>query len=626
MYTRTLAVKYSDTWGFTATPVDRLLFSRLCFSAMCLTGTDVKLYVVASNGVELKMAMAETYRKLRIFVASPSDVASERARVATVSASLKPLADHIGLSLEVIDWHQAVPDMGRPQQIIFDQLQPTTWDLFIGILWHRFGTRPDATNPITQQVYEGGTEEEFVTVYSLWQQFHRPRIMMYRCMRQVSLDALDPDQFKRIKDFFAQFDATQGAYPGLPGAFDTTDAFETLLIDHLQKLLLAYSEQEQQQRVSREKVEALVPSRYPDNLPRRDQFFGRDKAIEDVLRALSPDDRGWGVVIDGIGGIGKTALAIEVAHRCKQGRMFNGFIFVSAKKDRLEPTGIKVQQSAATTLDGFIDETAYELGQMGMTQLTGAAKWRALLEALRATRTLLIYDNLETLPPQEQEAMSDLLRKLPEGCKAIATSRRRGGEGAVWLRLEKLDWGTACALIAHEAKREARLATTMQNVGTKKWRELYEEAGGSPLALIWTLGLIRARFMTFNQALALLRSGGSQRSPLYVFIYKQTRKNLGANAVAALYALTFFPQSASFEALQAVSGLTRMALETALEPLIALSLVDIMPGEERYALHPLTRNFILAELKATPHKERAVQTRFDEYARTLEVIHERGER
>ena len=103
----------------------------------------------------------DSLKKLRIFAASPSDVAIERAKVDTVVGLLKPLADHIGVVLEVKDWRAVVPDMGRPQQIIFDQLQPTSWDVFIGILWHRFGTPTGATDPQTRKEYLSGTEEEF---------------------------------------------------------------------------------------------------------------------------------------------------------------------------------------------------------------------------------------------------------------------------------------------------------------------------------------------------------------------------------------------------------------------------------------------------------------------------------
>lgn len=203
--------------------------------------------------------MSDTLRKLRIFLASPSDVASERAKVQTVVAALKPTADYIGVTLEVVGWEQAVPDMMRPQDAIFDHLKPTSWDVFIGILWHRFGTPTGATNAQSGKDYLSGTEEEFKTAYGLWKQYGKPRIMMYRCSRQVDLNAIDFDQAKRVKEFFDQFDAVKGEHPGLYETFDTTETFEKLLLDHLQKLLVAYSKEEKKQPLPQQILNEITP-------------------------------------------------------------------------------------------------------------------------------------------------------------------------------------------------------------------------------------------------------------------------------------------------------------------------------------------------------------------------------
>jgi hypothetical protein len=73
--------------------------------------------------------------------------------------------------------------------------------VFIGILWHRFGTPPNAVDTQHEKEYLAGTEEEFWTAYRLWQQFGRPRLIMYRCIRAIPPDALDPDQYKLVKEF-----------------------------------------------------------------------------------------------------------------------------------------------------------------------------------------------------------------------------------------------------------------------------------------------------------------------------------------------------------------------------------------------------------------------------------------
>jgi len=277
--------------------------------------------------------MPESLKKLRIFAASPSDVASERAKLETVVDSLKPMADYLGLTLEVVDWRTVVPDAGRPQQIIFDQLEPTSWDIFIGILWHRFGTPPGAKSKEGKD-YLSGTEEEFETAYELWKQHGKPRMVLYRCTRALPFD-VDPDQLKNVRAFFKLIEDAKGNYPTLYQAFDTTESFEKMLLDHLQKLLIEYGEHEKTP-ITPEVVQVLAP-KIPNNLPRRQAFFGRTKEMETVMRALSPADRTWGVLVDGIGGIGKSAIAIEAAYRAQEAGVFEARITSKGSRPFLLP-------------------------------------------------------------------------------------------------------------------------------------------------------------------------------------------------------------------------------------------------------------------------------------------------
>jgi len=267
--------------------------------------------------------------------------------------------------------------------------------------------------------------------------------MTYRCTGNPPFKELDPDQLKKVNSFFKEIEDPGGKFPVLVRDFDTAESFERMAIDHLQKMLIGYSEQ-LKKPITAEVAQALIPS-VPNNLPRRSAFFGRTKEIADIMRALSPADRTWGILLDGIGGIGKTALAIETAYLAQEAGLFEAFVFVSAKINRLDPGGIRPLDASAHTLADFLNETARILGQSGITRLTAEDKRKALLDELRTRKTLLIYDNLETLTKEEQEAMADFLRELPANCKAIITSRRRGGEGAIWLRVETLDADAARA-------------------------------------------------------------------------------------------------------------------------------------------------------------------------------------
>ncbi|MDQ3918084.1 MAG: DUF4062 domain-containing protein [Acidobacteriota bacterium] len=180
------------------------------------------------------------YRILRIFISSPSDVAPERARLATViREDLQWLANELGFMLEMLDWPNVAPGAGRPEQVILDKYHPQTWDVFVGIMWHRFGTPPQKFNAGAAETYFGGTEEEFRAAYSLWERHRQPRVMFYRCDRPAPLNALEPDQLKRVRKFFKGF-SPEGRHPGFYHTYMEPGDFERAVRRHLGQLVFEY--------------------------------------------------------------------------------------------------------------------------------------------------------------------------------------------------------------------------------------------------------------------------------------------------------------------------------------------------------------------------------------------------
>jgi len=77
-----------------------------------------------------------------------------------------------------------------------------------------------------------------------------------------------------------------------------------------------------------------------NTLPRLGYFVEREKELKTIAKALSPDTRAWGALIDGPGGIGKTTLAIKAAHDAST-ELFERKIFITAKVRELTPEGEK---------------------------------------------------------------------------------------------------------------------------------------------------------------------------------------------------------------------------------------------------------------------------------------------
>lgn len=99
--------------------------------------------------------MARSEQILSVFVASPSDVSDERNALEEIIRELNiTWSREIGLRLELVRWEtHAFPGSGQDAQDVINSKIPDDYDIFIGIMWHRFGTPTGR--------YGSGTIEEF---------------------------------------------------------------------------------------------------------------------------------------------------------------------------------------------------------------------------------------------------------------------------------------------------------------------------------------------------------------------------------------------------------------------------------------------------------------------------------
>lgn len=117
--------------------------------------------------------------KIKIFLASPSDVKTERRHVQKVIEEInRTITSAQGVVLEIICSENAFPGYGKDgQAILNDQIgDMQEYELFIGIMWNRLGTpTPRARS---------GTVEEFERAVKTLKDKGKPHICFY--FRQVS--------------------------------------------------------------------------------------------------------------------------------------------------------------------------------------------------------------------------------------------------------------------------------------------------------------------------------------------------------------------------------------------------------------------------------------------------------
>ena len=312
-----------------------------------------------------------------------------------------------------------------------------------------------------------------------------------------------------------------------------------------------------------------------------------------------------------IGGIGKSALALEVAHHYLCGTAtlpetehFDAIIWISAKQTVLIAEGITQRRQALRTLDDIYTTISITLEREDITRAKPEEQSELARRALTQQRTLLIVDNLETV---DDEAVLTFLRELPAPTKAMVTTRHRI-DVAYPVRLEEMPWEDAQQLIVQECKRKGIKLTTEQA------HKLYKRTGGVPLALVWSVAQIGAGYGV-DVVLARL---GNPKGDIARFCFEGTVERIrGTDTHKLLMALALFATDASREASGHVAGLAEDVLsrDEGLVELEKLSLVN--KRNDRFAFSPLTREYALGELSTQPSFEQQAGRRWLDYLNML---------
>jgi hypothetical protein len=231
------------------------------------------------------------------------------------------------------------------------------------------------------------------------------------------------------------------------------------------------------------------------NIPFEGRIVGRKQQlamiIDEIIRI--PNQNG---IIYGPGGVGKTALLIELSRQLSEEPIvenvhFRNIIWVSAKRDYYEPSidEVESREPQFESLDNILtailqfhdweDAESYDLP---------AKKW-LVLGLLEEQSTLLVLDNFESVTRAGQDEIIRFfgieaklaLRNKPDSLKVLVTSREVIPSGFHQIKLKGLD--------KRESKRlMANLYETYVNSGKEPLRDderdqLYEVTYGIPLLI-----------------------------------------------------------------------------------------------------------------------------------------------
>lgn len=333
-------------------------------------------------------------------------------------------------------------------------------------------------------------------------------------------------------------------------------------------------------------------SRLP--LPSYNELVGIESIWQTLMETIADKSEPYIVTIDGLGGIGKTALADKITRDFIKTTRFDEIVWITAKHTHLSTSGrLKIESGRpALTFSMLVDKIAHQLElQEKVTQLESQ---RLVKTYLKERTCFVVIDNLETI--SDYRSLLPKLRKWQNPSTFLLTSRYRLlNEPSVFsLSLRELGTEDAINLIRTEAKHSGFEA--LIHASNEELAQIHKAVGGNPLALKLVIGQLR--FHSLSRVLSRFVNTAAQQSQegIFDYIYREIWETLSEESKMTLLTLTQAGESGfSFDHLVDVSGLAETTVSSCLEELILLSLVDLGGNilERRYRLHRLTEVFLL---------------------------------
>ena len=339
----------------------------------------------------------------------------------------------------------------------------------------------------------------------------------------------------------------------------------------------------------------------PYNLPQKtyDKFIGRSAEIKKLIRYISPDYREHITQVIGIGGVGKTALVVEVAYRCLEARRnldpdsdrnriptFDAIIFTSSNTTNLVRSKFIPRHEKESTLLDVFRVIAETLNEPIITQVSETKQLEQVRIVLAKKSVLLIVDNMETLSKKESSKIISFLNNVPYPTKVVITTRESFGFNTTFIS----------SLPQKESERLIKVQAQAKGVSftNQQITQIYQRLGGTPIALIYAVAQ-RASGYSLKD---ILQSQSPLTGDIGKFCFDISVTPLRKKpSYKLLIAMTFFNSSPCRDALTKVAGLIDESEEIR-EGLAQLNWLSLIMGrEDRYTMLPITREYAIDELE-----------------------------
>lgn len=356
-------------------------------------------------------------------------------------------------------------------------------------------------------------------------------------------------------------------------------------------------------------LRSKVPRVYRNLPPLFGHFLGREEELARIFEGL---DKRWPLVfIEGMGGVGKTTLAIKAAEHSLTGsnnklkQPFEALVWVDWPKQKRR-------------LNEVLDTIARVLDYQNIVQLHRDQKRVEINNLLQSMRVLIIIDNYD-----DNAELADWLKNIPEPSKALLTGRSDElGTGWV-IRLHGLNEVEALQLIRLHARRLG--LASVEKARDDVLLPLVNITEGNPKAITIALAYVKRGRLGLQEIIDHLCVASETVGGIFDHLFERTWSVLEDDEQKLLLLTPFFPDFIGRDAIGASIKLKGIRINKALERLVEMSLLDTDGGSMgtriRYRSHTLTRSYARVKLVARPGFEDVARGNCVEYFMTLANRH-----
>jgi hypothetical protein len=333
-----------------------------------------------------------------------------------------------------------------------------------------------------------------------------------------------------------------------------------------------------------------------DNLPPDAEiavdFVGRQRELVLLWEWLqNPEQRRW--LLTGDGGKGKSAIAYQFAKSVKLAapKEFDYVFWFSAKQRKLVAGVVKpIERPDFTDLVSLLDAIAIAYGFSEYLPLPPSEKRERVKELLQKLPALIIADDIDSLEPEDQDAVEFLTYGAAQGSKVLFTSRSI----PAWLytsasRVHGLDDEDAQDFFRSRLK---LFVLKGERFNAAKVRAILEVTERSPLYVEDLLRL--CKFLPIDEAVAAWRGKEGEVARRYA-VGKEFDVLTPAGKTVVL-ACCLNPGPMSYPEIKAVTGLTDHQLAAEMEAIQGLFLLSEpreVDGVERFDVNANTRALVM---------------------------------